>query len=173
MMHTPSTLLAPVILLTVGWLITGCRTPAAEPALRLTHEQSQQVCEAKRREQPAPDWDKLYQLQGVYCYDYERPDNGLDSGSPHLMILLPQYAGKYHYGVTVIEIFQDHYLEDPEMECALNLELRNNTLLSQDNQYTLTFKHDSTGKVTGVIKKYKDDPTEYHFRKSIGHRDFR
>ena len=171
-MHIPSNLLAPVILLTVGWLIAGCRIHSNEPSLCLTHEQAQQACEGKRRKQPAPNWDKLYHLQGVYCYDYERPDNELDSGSPNLMILLPQYAGKYHYGVTVITVFQDHFLEDPEMECALNLELRDNTLLTQDNRYTLTFKHDSTGKVTGLIKKYKGDPTEYHFRKCIGHHDF-
>lgn len=150
----------------------GCQSPQTT-GFYLTHEMSQLTCESARRELPSPGWDALYELQGVYCFDFEKPDDGLDSGSPNIMILLPQYAGKHYYGVTIVRVFQGHHMEDPEIECLLNTELRGDCLYAPDNRYVLRFKRDAAGKIVGFIKKYRDDETEYHFRRKIGHADFR
>lgn len=158
--------------LLLAFLPVGCQSPLPT-GFCLTHEMSQLACESARRELPSPGWDTLYDLQGVYCFDFEKPDDGLDSGTPNIMILLPQYAGKHYYGVTTVRVFQDHHMEDPEIECLLNTELRGDCLYAPDNRYVLRFKRDAAGKIVGFIKKYRDDETEYHFRREIGHSDFR
>lgn len=81
-------------------------------------------------------------------------------------------------------IFQGCHLEHPEMTCYLNGELKKNVItvperpadnnIGKTGPYSISFKRDARNRVTGLIVKDEKLPNiETHYRKRIGHRDFR
>lgn len=161
-----------------------CVSCSSAPMIELTDTMSAQVCNSTKRETPCPPWDELYEIQGVYSFDFISPDDELDHGTPSILVLPPQAESEYHYGITIFRIFQGHHLQSPEMSCHLNCELRNgvvivpecpaDTRLGKKGPYCLSFKRDAQNRIIGLIVKDENIPDEeIHFRKNLGSRDFK
>ena len=161
--------------------VCGCTTA---PMIELSNGTAAQACQNTERELPCPSWDEMYEIQGVYSFDFISPDDELDHGTPDVLILTPQAHGEYRYGVTIFHIFQGHNLDDPEMTCHLNCELKNGVITvperSADNvagkkaPYSISFKRDAQNHIIGLIVKDENiADEETHYRKNIGHRDFK
>lgn len=156
---------------------------APRPVIELSYNMAAQACEKSEREFPCPSWDELYEIQGVYSFDFITPDDELDHGTPDIMILTPQAHGKYRYGVTIFHICQGHHLDDPEMTCHLNCELKNgvitlperaaDNLIGKKGPYSISFKRDEQNHIRGLIVKDANvADVEIHYRKNMGHCDF-
>jgi len=173
-MKLPTTLLTSTTVL----LLTAC---SRVPLIELSPEAAQQVCESTMRTPGSPSWDELYEIQGVYAFDFVSPDDELDHGTPDIYVLAPQSHGEHHYGVTVFHIFQGHYLDDPSMSCDVNCELNNGVITvperpakniaGKKGPYTISFKRNEQGNISGFV--LKDEAVNIHYRKEIGRRDFR
>lgn len=161
--------------------VNSC-TPA--PMIDLSSSMAAHACENTKLELPCPPWNELYEIQGVYSFDYVTPDDELDHGTPDVLVLTPQTHGEYRYGVTIFHISQGHHLADPEMTCHLACELNNgvitvperasDTLTGKKGPYSLSFKRDAQNHIIGLIVKDANIPgEEIHYRKNIGHRDFK
>ena len=162
----------------------GVNSCSTSPMIELSRSIASQACENTKRELPCPSWDELYEIQGVYSFDFITPDDGLDHGTPNVLILTPQTHGEHLYGVTIFHIFQDHHLDDPEMTCHLNCELKNgvitvperpyDNLIGKQGPYSISFKRDEQNHIIGLIVKDANvADEETHYRKNIGHRDFK
>ncbi|MBQ3218388.1 MAG: hypothetical protein IJB33_05905 [Akkermansia sp.] len=173
-MKLPTTLLTSTTVL----LLTAC---SRGPLIELSPEAAQQVCESTIRTPGSPSWDELYEIQGVYAFDFVSPDDELDHGTPDIYVLAPQSHGEHHYGVTVFHIFQGHHLDDPSMSCDVNCELNNGVITvperpakniaGKKGPYTISFKRNEQGNISGFV--LKDEEVNIHYRKEIGRRDFR
>ena len=92
-------------------LVAGaCVSCSPQPMIELPDNLAEQACENTKREQPCPSWDEMFEIQGVYSFDYITPDDELDHGTPDILVLTPQAQGEYQYGVTIFRIFQGHHL---------------------------------------------------------------
>ena len=162
----------------------GVSSCSISPVIELSSSTAAQACQNAEREFPCPSWDEMYEIQGVYSFDFTTPDDELDHGTPNILILTPQAHGEYRYGVTIFHIFQGHNLDDPEMTCHLNCELKNDVITvseqaadnvaGKEGPYCISFKRDSQNHIIGLIVKDKNiADEETHYRKNIGHRDFK
>ena len=163
----------------------GLNSCSSSPMIELSSSIASQACENTKRELPCPPWDEMYEIQGVYSFDFVTPDGELDHGTPDVLVLTPQAHGEYRYGVTIFHIFQGHNLDDPEMTCHLNCELKKNGLVTvperpADNvigkkgPYSISFKRNEQNHIIGlIVKETNASEEETHYRKNIGHRDFK
>ena len=162
----------------------GLSCCSTSPMIALPSSIASQACENTERELPCPPWDEMYEIQGVYSFDFVTPDDELDHGTPDVLILTPQAHGEHLYGVTIFHIFQGHHLDDPEMTCHLNCELEKGVItvpeLPADNvigkqgPYSISFKRDEQNHIIGlIVKEANASEEETHYRKNIGHRDFK
>ena len=162
----------------------GLNSCSTSPMIELSRSIASQACENTKRELPCPPWDELYEIQGVYSFDFVTPDDGLDHGTPDVLVLTPQAHGEYRYGVTIFHILQGHHLDDPEMTCHLNCELKNgvitvperpyDNLIGKIDPYSISFKRDEQNHIIGlIVKEAGATEEETHYRKNIGHRDFK
>lgn len=176
----------PRILATIALCLAaaGLSCCSSSPMIELSSSIASQACENTKRELPCPPWDEMYEIQGVYSFDFVTPDDELDHGTPDVLILTPQAHGEYRYGVTIFHIFQGHNLDDPEMTCHLNCELKNGVVtvpeLPADNvigkkgPYSISFKRDEQNHIIGlIVKETNASEEETHYRKNIGHQDFK
>ena len=162
----------------------GLSCCSTSPMIELSCSIASQACENTKRELPCPPWDEMYEIQGVYSFEFVTPDDELDHGTPDVLVLTPQAHGEYRYGVTIFHIFQGHHLDDPEMTCQLNCELEKGVItvpeLPADNvigkqgPYSISFKRDEQNHIIGlIVKEANASEEETHYRKNIGHRDFK
>ncbi len=162
----------------------ACMSCTSQPIIELSSRMAAQACENTERDLPCPPWNELYEIQGVYSFDFITPDDELDHGSPDVLVLTPQAHGEHQYGVTIFHIFQGHNLDDPEMTCHLNCELKNGVItlperpadnvIGKKSPHSISFKRDEQNHVIGLIMKDANaSEEETHYRKDIGHRDFK
>ena len=176
----------PRILATIALCLAavGLSCCSSSPMIELSSSIASQACENTKRELPCPPWDEMYEIQGVYSFDFVTPDDELDHGTPDVLVLTPQAHGEYLYGVTIFHIFQGHNLDDPEMTCHLNCELKNrvvtvperpaDNVIGKKGPYGISFKRDEQNHIIGlIVKETNASEEETHYRKNIGHRDFK